>query len=145
KSSNNPAIARLRKVDSPVPGELEAAYVMQQGPTTFHNGTPLLKGPSGHLTAIDLNKGEIVWRVPYPAAGAPGAIVTKSGLIFVGGGDTAFHAADTSNGQDLWTYRLGGRRTSATPMTYRTASGKQFVVIASGNGPNATLTAFTLQ
>ena len=28
------------------------------------NGLPLLKPPYGHLTAIDLNRGEIAWRVP---------------------------------------------------------------------------------
>jgi quinoprotein glucose dehydrogenase len=105
-----------------------------------------------------------VWRVPFGddarlrarpelkgvklpdhlgAAGAQGAIVTKGGVIFCGGGDTALHAVDTANGQDLWSFPLG-RRTGATPMTYRTASGKQFVVIASGSGGDATLSAFAL-
>ena len=137
---------------------------MDTGPTTFHGGLPLLKPPYGHLTAIDLNKGEIVWRVAFGddarlranaalkgvtlpdrlgAAGAAGSIVTKGGLIFAGGGDTALHAVDCANGQDLWSYPLG-RRTTATPMTYRTESGRQFVAIASGNGRDATLTAFTL-
>jgi len=77
------------------------------------------------------------------AAGAMGAIVTRSGLIFCGGGDTSLHAVDVSNGQELWAFPLG-RRSSATPMTYRTAGGRQFVVIASGTGREATLTAFTL-
>ncbi|MBZ5623404.1 MAG: pyrroloquinoline quinone-dependent dehydrogenase [Acidobacteriia bacterium] len=164
KSSNTPAIARLKKVESRVPGELDAAYVGEQVSATFHNGLPLLKPPYGHLTAIDLNKGEIVWRVAFGddarlrarpelkdvklpdrlgIAGAQGAIVTKGGVIFCGGGDTSLDAVDTANGQDLSTYPLG-RRTGATPMTYRTASGKQFVVIASGSGRDATLTAFAL-
>ena len=164
KSSSTPAIARLRKVESRVPGELDAAYAGEQVSTTFHNGIPLLKPPYGHLTAIDLNRGDIVWRVPFGddarlrarpelrgvklpdrlgAAGAQGAIVTKGGLIFCGGGDTSVHAVDTANGQDLWTYPLG-RRTGATPMTYRSANGKQYVVIASGAGANAVLSAFVL-
>ena len=29
------------------------------------DGLPLLKPPYGHLTAIDLNRGEIAWRVPF--------------------------------------------------------------------------------
>ena len=165
KSSNTPAIARLKKVESKVTGELDAEYVGEQVSPTFHNGLPLLKPPYGHLTAIDLNKGEIVWRVPFGddarlrarpelkgvklpdhlgAAGAQGAIVTKGGVIFCGGGDTALHAVDTANGKDLWSFPLG-RRSGATPMSYRTAGGKQFVVIASGSGGDATLTAFALK
>jgi quinoprotein glucose dehydrogenase len=164
KSSNTPAIARLKKVESKVSGELDADYVGEQVSATFHNGFPLLKPPYGHLTAIDLNKGEIVWQVPFGddarlrarpelkdvklpdhlgVAGAQGAIVTKGGVIFCGGGDTSLHAVDATNGQYLWRFPLG-RRSGGTPMTYRTASGKQFVVIASGSGGDATLTAFAL-
>jgi len=115
--------------------------------------------------SIDLNNGEIVWRVPFGddlrlrthpalkdvklpeklgASGNSGAIVTKGGVIFVGGGDTAIHAVDTKDGRDLWSFDLG-RRTSGTPMTYRTASGKQVVVIASGAGRDCRLTAFALE
>jgi glucose dehydrogenase len=71
-----------------------------------------------------------------------GAVVTKGGLIFVGGGDTVFYALDTADGREVWTFQVG-RRTTATPMTYQIA-GKQFVVIASGTGKDATLTAFSL-
>jgi quinoprotein glucose dehydrogenase len=163
KSSNTPAIARLKKVEKPVAGELVAEYVGEQVATTFHNGLPLLKPPYGHLTAIDLNRGEILWRVPFgddarlrsnPAlkdvklperlgvAGAMGAIVTKGGVIFCGGGDTAFRAIDPNDGSELWSAPLG-RRSTSTPMTY-VAAGRQFVVIASGTGREATLTAFAI-
>ena len=164
KSSNTPANARLKKIEKRVPGELDADYTMDNGPTTFHNGLPLLKPPYGHLTAIDLNKGEIVWRIPFGddarlrahpalkgvelpehlgASGAPGAIVTKAGLIFAGGGDASIYAIDAANGKYLWSFALG-RRTTSTPMTYR-AGNRQFVAIASGNGGSATLTAFALE
>jgi quinoprotein glucose dehydrogenase len=164
KSSNTPAIARLKKVEKPVGGELEAEYVGEQLSTTFHNGLPLLKPPYGHLTAIDLNAGEIVWRVPFGddarlrahpalkdvklpdrlgAAGAMGAIVTKGGVIFCGGGDTALRAFDAKSGEELWSASLG-RRSTSTPMTY-VVGGRQFVVTASGVGREATLTAFALQ
>ena len=89
---------------------------------------PLLKPPYGEVVAIDLNKGDIAWRVPigdtpsirsHPllagvtlpeqlgAPGAPGAIVTAGGVIFVGGGDTSLHALDKRNGKTLWRSDLG--------------------------------------
>ena len=127
-------------------------------------GLPLTKPPYGHLTAIDLNKGEILWHVPFgdmpsirknpalqgvtlPAQlgvpGAPGALVTKGGLIFVGGGDMALHAVDKLTGKDAWSMPLP-RRTTATPMTYRSKAGRQYVVIATGAGDDAALVAFAV-
>jgi quinoprotein glucose dehydrogenase len=111
------------------------------------NGYPAIKPPWGQLNAIDLNRGEILWRVPlgeYPelaARGIPptgtenfgGTIVTAGGLVFIGGSkDEKFHAFDKTTGKLLWDFRLdaGGY---ATPCTYR-VKGKQYVAIAAGGG-----------
>ena len=161
KTTNQPAIFRVKKatqseeVNYDIVGDLGAQ-------ATFHGRLPLTKPPYGHITAIDLNHGAIAWQEPFgdmadlrsnpalkdaklPARlGVPGAmsgIVTKGGLYFVGGGDSALHAVDKSNGRDLWQGALPARST-ANPMTYRTKSGKQFVVIAAGQGVNAVLVAF---
>jgi quinoprotein glucose dehydrogenase len=75
--------------------------------------------------------------------GAPGAIVTKGGLVFIGGGDDELYAFDKATGREVWHAPLA-RRTGGTPMTYRTRSGRQFIVIATGAGPDATLAAFAL-
>lgn len=159
KSSDSPTVVKVKRAGP----EVGADYVMDDARSTFHGGIPLTKPPYGHLTAIDLNKGEIAWRVPFGdnarlranpalaglklpdrlgAIGPMGAIVTASGLIFAGGGDTTFYAIDAATGRELWTFPMG-RRTTATPMTYE-ISGKQFLVIASGTGSDATLTAFSL-
>ncbi len=169
KSSNIPAVAKLVKPDAgpsgPTATITDAEYVMEgRTNASFHGGLPLTKPPYGQLTAINLDRGEIVWQVPFgddPAVrsnaalkgvnlpehlGAPGvqgAIVTKGGIIFVGGGDAALHAVDTKTGKDLWQYALGVR-TSGTPMTYRGEDGRQYVVIAAGSGGNARLVAFAL-
>ena len=168
KTTNLSAIARLSKPDNtsanPHASETDADYVREgQTNAVFHNGLPLLKPPYGHLTAIDLNRGELAWHVPFGddarlrahpalkgvalpeklgAAGVQGAIFTKAGLIFVGGGDTALHAVDARNGSDLWTFPFP-RRTGGTPMTY-SFQGRQYVVIATGSGADATLCGFTL-
>jgi quinoprotein glucose dehydrogenase len=167
-SANTPAILRLmppdRSPDNPRRDEVDAEYINRAPPTSFMNGLPLLKPPYGHLTAIDLNRGEIAWRVvvgdtpflrqhpelqgvPLPArlgaSGAPGAIVTAGGLVFVGGGDVGFSAFDAMSGQELWRHALAVR-TTGTPMTYR-SGGKQFVVVATGSGDAAEMIAFSLR
>jgi quinoprotein glucose dehydrogenase len=111
------------------------------------DGYPGVKPPWGTLNAVDLNSGEIVWKVPlgeYPALAAKGhpntgtqlfggGIVTAGGLVFIGASqDEKFRAFDKNTGKVLWEYELpaGGY---ATPCTYE-VDGKQFVVIAAGGG-----------
>jgi quinoprotein glucose dehydrogenase len=165
KTSNQAHVARLGKPEQR-PAEVEAEYT-RQGDTTaeFNNGIPLLKPPYAHLSAIDLNRGTIAWRVPFGdlpslrqhpalkgvalpeslgAPGAPGVIVTAGGLVFAGGGDAALHAVDTATGRELWKGTLT-RRSSATPMTYRAKNGRQYVVIATGARADAELVAFALR
>jgi quinoprotein glucose dehydrogenase len=68
-----------------------------------------------------------------------GAITTSSGLIFIGAAiDDYIRAFDVNTGEELWKSRLpaGGQ---ATPVSYVTPSGRQFVVIsAGGHGALAT-------
>ncbi len=170
KTTNGVHLARLTRPDrspaNPRASEVDADYVNQAGLNAeFMEAIPLIRPPYGHLTALDLNRGAIAWRVPlgdspqlraHPklrelpnlparlgAVGAPGSIVTRGGLVFVGGGDEALNAIDKTTGQELWRAPLP-RRTTATPMTYRSASGRQFVVIATGSGKDAGLVAFAL-
>jgi quinoprotein glucose dehydrogenase len=127
---------------------------------------PLTAPPYAVLTAVDLNKGEIAWRVPlgegdpslrsHPLLkgvtlsarlGSPGskggALVTRSGLVFVGGGDGYFYAFDTKTGTEIWRTKIPYPHT-ANPMTYRTRSGRQFIVVATGMGTDNALLAFAL-
>ena len=155
RSSKNP---RASEIDADWSGDLSGTNA------TFHHGLPLTKPPYAHLTAIDLNHGTIAWKQPFGdwpelrknaalkdvklpdvvgVAGPPGGIVTKGGLLFVGGEDVALHAVDKTTGKDLWVGPLPGR-SYATPLTYRTKSGRQFVVVATGIGANAALVAFSL-
>jgi len=165
KSTNVPALIRINK-NGEKTDEVDADYsVARATGAEFHNGLPLLKPPYGHLTAIDLNKGEILWRVPFGddarvrahpalkgvalperlgAPGSAGGVVTKGGVIFVAGGDFAFHAVDTKDGKELWKMDMG-RRVNSTPMTYRSAAGRQIVVVASGVGAGSRITAFALE
>ena len=125
---------------------------------------PLIKPPYAHLVAINLNSGEIAWKVPF-GEGSPslrnhpllrgvklperlgtrgnsGPMVTKGGLVFLGGGTPYLYAFDKATGAEVWRGATPSR-TFANPMTYRARSGRQFVVIATGSGPDAALVAFT--
>ncbi len=155
--------ANLARVAKPQPGQADADYWQTGSANISVSGIPLLKPPYGTLTAIDLNSGNHVWQVPIGdtpnvrnnpilkgvalpdklgSVGAPGSIVTRGGLVFSTGGDSKLYAVDKRNGKLLWEGDLG-QRSNATPITYQTRSGKQFVLIATGAGSTATLYAFT--
>ena len=111
-------------------------------------GYPAVAPPWGTFSAINLNTGEYVWKIPlgeYPELAAKGLnktgtenyggpIVTAGGLVFIGATnfDKKFRAFDKATGELLWetTLPFSG---NATPITYE-LNGKQFVVIAAGGG-----------
>ena len=110
-------------------------------------GHPAIKPPWGTLNAVDMNTGEIKWKVvlgEYPeltARGIPptgtenygGPVVTAGGVIFIGAtADETFRAFDKDTGRILWQAKLpfGG---NATPSTYA-VNGRQYVVISAGGG-----------
>ena len=70
--------------------------------------------------------------VPAGSISLGGPIVTAGGLVFVAGTiDPYLRAFDVETGRELWKGQLPASG-HATPMTYRTASGRQYVVIAAG-------------
>ena len=120
---------------------------------------PCTPPPFGALVGVDLRRGAIAWRVPLgsmiPGAktGAPnlgGAITTAGGLTFIGATiDRTFRAFETRTGRELWSATLPASG-KATPMTFRGASGKQYVVISAGGdgggafGVSDAIVAFAL-
>ena len=123
---------------------------------------PCNPSPWGHLNAINLRNGDIMWRKPLGRAfgrdGLPslgGAILTSTGLAFIAGTirDDTIRAFDVMTGEEKWKHSLpaGGQ---ATPMTYEVelqgGRRRQFVVIAAGGNPRGTsnpgdsLVAFSL-
>ena len=126
---------------------------------------PLVKPPYARLVSIDLNAGDIAWSVPFGEGsrimrahpllrgvdlpdrlgtpGAPGPMVTGGGLVFLGGGDPYLYAFDAETGREV-TRVATEFRTSGNPMTYRSRAGRQFILIATGAGPDARLVAFAL-
>src|SRR5439155_25699904 len=136
-------------------------------------GLPLAKPPYGSITAIDLNKGEIIWQIAHgetpdnirnhpalkavnvPRTGRPGVfgvLVTKT--LVIAGERGVFTTPSGQRGAMLRAYdKATGREVGAvympagqtgTPMTYM-LNGKQYIVLAIG-GPGfpAEFIAFRL-
>src|SRR6185503_198876 len=173
KATNSPALYRIvqpaksAEVDADYTADLSAQGLRVTIPPRDSGARPLVlpinKPPYGTLVAIDLNTGDTKWEVPLGdnaairnnpilkdlklpplgVAGSPGPIVTAGGLIFATGGGATLYALDVKDGSVVWSAELGQSGYS-TPMTYRTAAGKQFVVVATGNGAGAKLEAFAL-
>jgi glucose dehydrogenase len=118
---------------------------------TDPEGYPATAPPWGTLTAIDLNTGQYLWKIPfgtYPELVAKGMadtgsdnyggpVVTAGGLLFIGASvfDEKFHAYDKTTGKLLWETALPFAGL-ATPATYM-VNGKQYVVIAAGGGQSS--------
>ncbi len=136
-------------------------------------GIPIIKPPWGRISAIDLNRGEILWQTPHgetadnirnhrllegvevPRTGRPGRVgtlITKT-LVIAGDGGTftndegvsgaMLRAYDKMTGAELGAVFIPARQ-SGSPMTY-TVDGKQHLVVAvSGGGHGGELVAFRL-
>lgn len=128
-------------------------YIMRRRILLSPSGLPCTPPPFGTLVAIDLQTGGRLWEVPLgsftrpldaavaakmqPAWGSPnlgGPIVTAGGVVFVAAAlDRWLRAVDIETGRELWRGALP-ESGKATPMSYRLASGEQFVAIAVGGG-----------
>ena len=140
---------------------------------TAIDGLPLVKPPYGLLTAINLDRGEIVWQVPHgdtpdtvrnnPALkglnipktgqqGNVGIVVTKT-LVIVGDPQLSttpehprgamLRAYDKKTGEQVGAIWMPAPQ-SGSPMTY-TVDGKQYIIVAvSGGNYSGDYIAFSL-
>ncbi len=143
---------------SPGPGQPPA-----QRPPLNVDGVPVLKPPYGRITALDLNKGDIVWQIAHgetpdevrnsPALkgvtvprtgsrGKVGVLVTKT-LLIAGDGTTTtgadgkpeawLRAYDKATGKEVGQIRMPARVTGS-PMTYA-VDGRQYIAVGLSDPP----------
>jgi len=164
---NNPERSDMDFISGRIPG------VSPQDLQLTVEGLPLIKPPWGRITAVDLNRGEIVWQIAHgetpdnvrnhpqlqgveiPRTGRVGRIgtlVTKTLVIAGEGGvfttptgetGAMLRAYDKATGADAGEVLMPAGQTG-TPMTY-VIDGVQFIVVAiGGGGYDAELRAFRL-
>jgi glucose dehydrogenase len=167
----------------PDPGESDMAYVVGSasdevpgGGLAYHltaHGVPIQRPPYGQISAIDLDRGEILWQVPHGEtpdeltqnpklkgvviprtgrAGILGVLTTKTLLISGEAGTftnaegktgALLRAYDKQTGKDAGAVYMPMGQTGS-PMTYL-LNGKQYIVVAvSGQDYPGELLAFTL-
>ena len=136
-------------------------------------GLPLVKPPYGQISAIDLDRGEILWQVPHgetpdairrhpalqgltiPRTGRPGSVgtlVTKTLLI---AGESSFgptpsgergamlRAYDKASGKEMGAVHMPAPQTGS-PMTYMLDDRQYLVVAVSSGSYSGELLAFRL-
>ncbi len=164
------ATERGHSVISLVPGEEKgsnAGYVsLGPGGIRGPQGLQLFKPPYGSIVAIDLNKGDIAWKVPngdtpesiknhpalkdvdLPVTGkrSHATILTTKSLLFYGEGrrgDPWLHALDKKTGKEIARVELPAT-TNTAPMTYM-HKGRQYIIAAvGGRGSPGELVALSL-
>jgi len=141
-------------------------------PPLLVQGMPIIKPPYGQISAIDLDKGDILWQVAHgetpdivrnssalkgvniPRTGRSGVIgtlVTKtlviageSGVFTMPSGQKGamLRAYDKKTGKEMGAVNMPAGQTGS-PMTYM-LNGRQYLVVAVGGNIPAELIAFAL-
>ena len=152
-------LARVRAAEQRLGDDFEynfmrgTPYVMRRRLLLAPSRLPCTPPPFGTVVAVELKTGRLLWETPLgsiagilgpdlaamirPGWGSPnlgGPIITAAGIVFIGASvDRSLHAYDVETGRELWTGALP-QSAKATPISYRLASGDQFVAIALGGG-----------
>jgi quinoprotein glucose dehydrogenase len=158
---------------NPNPSPEEKAAPPAGGGSPTVQGLPLVKPPYGRITALDLNRGEMVWQIAHgetpdnirnhpalkglniPRTGRPGRIgvlVTKTLIIAGEGGfftlpdgrrGAMLRAYDKATGNDVGAVYMPAPQTGS-PMTYMLNGKQHLVVPISGPGYSGEFLALKL-
>jgi quinoprotein glucose dehydrogenase len=115
--------------------------------TNFVNwlGMPCWKPPYGTLSSYDLDTGKLLWKEPFGqvqqwgfymptlwgSVTIGGPVITKSGLIFIGGSmDSRVRALDLKTGKLLWQAQVNAPAVAMPAIC--TYNGKEYVLFVAG-------------
>ena len=119
------------------------SYVHRWESLLDESGYPLISPPWGSITALDLNTGKILWKIPFgeyedlkkrgiPTTGTSnraGVTATSGNLIFASGTkDKKIRAFNSLSGEEVWSFLLDSPGSS--PPTIYSVNGKQYILIS---------------
>jgi quinoprotein glucose dehydrogenase len=143
----------MRKKTNPATGEVTYERTAPVGGQYARfwdpdNHIPCTNPPFGELVAVNVNTGDIAWRVPLGTMeeleklgvhhtgtlNLGGSIATASGLTFIGATkDSRLRAFDSRTGKELWSSVIDAPAYTV-PVTYRGRDGRQYVAVVAGGG-----------
>ena len=107
--------------------------------TTPHPASP---DHRGHLIAMDINSGEILWRHSMATRPGSAALTTGGGLVVVADTDRHLYFNDAANGSVLFQTRLPAS-VQGFPITYA-VDGRQYVAAPVGGNRSNAIFVFAL-
>ncbi len=123
--------------------ELHAPYYTNSGwlsrGTTAHPDSP---DHRGHLVAMDINSGEILWRHSMTTRPRSAALTTGGGLVLGADTDRYLYFHDAATGDILFQTRLPSS-VQGFPMTYA-VGGRQYVAVPVGGNRSNAVYVFAL-
>lgn len=141
-------VGKVAKTDDDPPYERTSPWGMYARFWNNDKFWPCQQPPWGEFWAINVNTGDVAWKVPFgvePELDAKGihgtgtlnfggSIATAGGLVFIAATrDQIFRAFDAATGKVLWQSKLE-TGSYTVPMTYQGKDGRQYIVLTVTGG-----------
>lgn len=121
---------------------VENCMMMRKGISVYVKGQAYMGGGAmetdaskgtdyGHLTAIDVNTGEVRWRYMDPEPLRAGVVSTAGGVVISGSPSGKIFGLNAATGEELWTFNAGGGIRSQ-PIVYQ-VDGQTYLAIGAGD------------
>jgi alcohol dehydrogenase (cytochrome c) len=122
---------------------IESCMMFQKGIIMYIEGIPFMGGEPvaidnengrayGHLSAVDVQTGEIRWRYQDPHPMLAGVMSTAGGVVITGNAEGFILAFDAATGEEKFRFNSGSGIRSH-PVAYK-IDGRVFVAVGSGGG-----------
>jgi len=121
---------------------IENCMMMRKGLSVYVPGQTFMGGSTmesdasrgedyGHISAIDINTGEVKWRYYDDEQMRAGVVSTAGGVVISGSTDGKIFGLDGATGEELWSFNAGGGIRSH-PIVYQ-QNGETYLAVGAGD------------